>query len=131
MIEASWLRKHGYFSGFKSGQISWSNGLAEEKSRIQIEVSTDKEDCEESYVRLKYKVRKWQDENWQLLNLTNDYKSVGCNVEVIFQPLHKMNLGSIRNQTAEICSKENRCDQSNSGRSIFILLLAELPMLHL
>jgi len=39
-IETSFLKKHGYFEGWRSGTITWTHGYSETKSSVGIEVST-------------------------------------------------------------------------------------------
>ncbi len=51
-IEASFLRKHDYFVGWKSGTITWTQGWSENKSSVSIEVSTMS--GEDKYLRIYY-----------------------------------------------------------------------------
>lgn len=50
-IETSFLKKHGYFCGWKSGTITWTNGWSENKSSVGIEVSVMDN---ENYFRIHY-----------------------------------------------------------------------------
>ena len=50
-IEASFLRKHGYFKdSWRSGAINWTNGWSGNKSSVGINVSTG----DEKYLRIYY-----------------------------------------------------------------------------
>jgi hypothetical protein len=50
-IETSFLRKHGFFNGWRSDTITWTNGYSGNKSSVGIEVSTlDNDD----YLRIHY-----------------------------------------------------------------------------
>jgi len=57
-IAASWLNKHGYFSGFKSGGIEWKNSMGEVKSSIGLLVATGNQDSESNYVEFNYTITK-------------------------------------------------------------------------
>lgn len=50
-IETSFLKKHGYFKGWRSGTITWTQGWSENKSSVGIEVSTMND---ENYLRIHY-----------------------------------------------------------------------------
>ncbi|MFC1794914.1 hypothetical protein ACFL3Q_15165 [Planctomycetota bacterium] len=50
-VSISFLRKHDYFCGYRSGGIAWKNGFGEETSSIGIVVSTMDSD---DYVRFQY-----------------------------------------------------------------------------
>ena len=50
-ISTSFLYKHDYFVGWKSGTITWTYGWAENKSSVGIEVSTMND---ENYLRIHY-----------------------------------------------------------------------------
>jgi hypothetical protein len=50
-VETSFLRKHGYFCGWKSGTITWTHGWSDEKSSVGIEVCTMND---ENYLRIHY-----------------------------------------------------------------------------
>jgi len=50
-IETSFLKKHGYFRGWRSGTITWTNGYSGNKSDVGIEVSTLNDD---DYLRIHY-----------------------------------------------------------------------------
>lgn len=50
-IETSFLKKHGYFCGWKSGTITWTNEWSENKSSVGIEVSVMDN---ENYFRIHY-----------------------------------------------------------------------------
>ena len=50
-IETSFLKKHGYFCGWKSGTITWTSGWSENKSSVGIEVSVMNN---ENYLRIHY-----------------------------------------------------------------------------
>lgn len=50
-IETSFLKKHGYFHGWRSGTITWTRGWDEHKSSVGIEVSTMND---ENYLRIHY-----------------------------------------------------------------------------
>ena len=54
-VSISFLRKHGYFCGYRSGGISWKNSCGEETSSIGIVVSTLDGD---NYVRFQYTTTK-------------------------------------------------------------------------
>lgn len=56
-IEASFLRKHGYFKGWRNGTITWTSGWSGDKSSVGVEVSTlDGED----YLRIHYTQTEWR-----------------------------------------------------------------------
>lgn len=50
-IATSFLKKHSYFSDWKSGTITWTNGYSGNKSSVGIEVSTMDKD---GYLRIHY-----------------------------------------------------------------------------
>lgn len=50
-ISVFFLRKHDYFCGWKPGTITWTNGFTENKSSVDIAVSTT---AGERYLKLKY-----------------------------------------------------------------------------
>ncbi len=50
-IETHFLKKHGYFQGWRSGTLSWTNGYTGNKSSVGIEVSTWDD---ENYLRIHY-----------------------------------------------------------------------------
>lgn len=50
-IETSFLKKHGYFTGWRSGTITWTHGYSGNKSSVGIEVSTMND---ENYLRIHY-----------------------------------------------------------------------------
>jgi hypothetical protein len=50
-IETSFLKKHDYFVGWRSGAITWTNGFTGNKSSVGIEVSTTDGD---GYLRIHY-----------------------------------------------------------------------------
>ena len=50
-MEVSWLNRHGYFCGFKSGLIEWKNAFGDVISSISIQVSVDEEHFGGKYVR--------------------------------------------------------------------------------
>lgn len=50
-IKASFLRKHEYFCGWRSGTITWTHGWSENKSSVGIEVSVMNG---ENYLRIHY-----------------------------------------------------------------------------
>lgn len=50
-IETSFLKKHDYFSGFRSGTITWTHGWSGSKSSVGINVLTGEE---EEYMRVYY-----------------------------------------------------------------------------
>lgn len=50
-IETSFLKKHGYFTGWKSGTITWTSGWSDNKSSVGVQVITG--DGEE-YLRIHY-----------------------------------------------------------------------------
>ncbi|MHC4556899.1 MAG: hypothetical protein ACYTFW_04460 [Planctomycetota bacterium] len=55
-VSISFLRKHDYFCGYRSGRIIWENCYGEETSSIGISVSTLNG---ENYVRFQYTITKW------------------------------------------------------------------------
>ena len=50
-IETSFLKKHGYFTGWRSGTITWTSGYNGNQSSVGIEVSTMND---ENYIRIHY-----------------------------------------------------------------------------
>ena len=50
-IKASFLRKHEYFCGWRSGTITWTSGWSEDKSSVGIEASVMNG---ENYLRIHY-----------------------------------------------------------------------------
>lgn len=50
-IETSFLKKHGYFEGWRSGTLTWTHGYSESKSSISIQTSVTQG---EGYMRLVY-----------------------------------------------------------------------------
>jgi len=54
MIDTPWLRRHGYFCGYKSGGIKWTNAAGAVISSIGIAVSVDDELLSGKYLRLTY-----------------------------------------------------------------------------
>jgi len=74
-IDVYWLNKYGYFAGFKSGGIQWSNGFSKDKSSIGIVCSVD----DSAYIKLKYT----QTDNFSGEKQSFDYKvslvSTNCN----------------------------------------------------
>ncbi len=50
-IRANFLRKHDYFCGYMSGNLTWTSGYNERKSSVRVEVSTTNGD---NYMRLVY-----------------------------------------------------------------------------
>jgi hypothetical protein len=50
-IETSFLKKHDYFTGWRSGTITWTNGWSGNKSSVGIEVCTMND---ENYLRIHY-----------------------------------------------------------------------------
>jgi len=50
-INISFLKKHKYFTGWKSGMMTWTNGYSGHKSSVSVEVSTMNGD---SYLRIHY-----------------------------------------------------------------------------
>lgn len=50
-IETSFLKKHGYFCGWKSGTITWTNNWSENKNSVGIIVSTMNGD---NHIRIHY-----------------------------------------------------------------------------
>ena len=50
-ISTSFLYKHGYFKGWRSGTITWTHGWSDTKSSVGIEVSTL---SDEDYLRIHY-----------------------------------------------------------------------------
>jgi len=50
-IETSFLKKHDYFTGWRSGTIIWTSGYGGNKSSVGIEVSTMND---ENYLRIHY-----------------------------------------------------------------------------
>lgn len=50
-ISTSFLKKHKYFTGWRSGTITWTSGWSGNKSNVGIEVSTMNED---NYLRIHY-----------------------------------------------------------------------------
>ena len=50
-VSISFLRKHDYFCGYRSGRIVWKNCYGEETSSISVTVSTMDDD---NYVRFQY-----------------------------------------------------------------------------
>ena len=56
-ISVSWLKKHDYFIGWRSGTITWTSGWDESKSSIGITVDT-----EAKTIRFVYTQTSWDDE---------------------------------------------------------------------
>lgn len=50
-IAMSFLKKHDYLCGWRSGNLTWTNSWSEEKSSVGIEVSTMNDD---HYIRIHY-----------------------------------------------------------------------------
>ncbi len=50
-IETSFLKKHDYFSGWKSGLITWTSSWSQNKNSVSVEVSTLESD---NYLRIHY-----------------------------------------------------------------------------
>lgn len=57
-VDVFWLRKHGYFCGFKRGRIVWKNALGVETDSIDIEVLVNREIVGEEYIRFIYSCTK-------------------------------------------------------------------------
>ena len=51
-IHTSFLNKHGYFNGFRTGTITWTHGWSENKSSVSIQVFTFDEDNQ--YLNIQY-----------------------------------------------------------------------------
>lgn len=50
-IETSFLKKHDYFCGYRSGTITWTNGWSGDKNSVGVSVSTG---GDEEYLRIFY-----------------------------------------------------------------------------
>ena len=50
-ISTAFLKKHGYFDGYRSGTMTWTSGWSENKSSVGLEASTMNG---ESYLRIHY-----------------------------------------------------------------------------
>lgn len=50
-IKTSFLKKHDYFRGWRSGMMTWTNGYSGQKSSVGVEVSTMNGD---EYLRIHY-----------------------------------------------------------------------------
>ena len=53
-IDITWLNRHGYFCGLKTGGIEWKNAFGKVTSSIGIQVSVDSNNPTENYIRLFY-----------------------------------------------------------------------------
>ena len=50
-ISTSFLNKHNYFKGNRSGTITWSNNYSKAENSVSIEVSSDKKYIRTSYIQ--------------------------------------------------------------------------------
>lgn len=75
-IETSFLKKHGYFTGWRSGTINWTNGWSGNKSSVGIEVCTMND---EKYIRIHYT---------QTDNSSGEKKEFNYKVPLIQTPCH-------------------------------------------
>ncbi|MFH0926828.1 MAG: hypothetical protein V1872_14555 [bacterium] len=53
-IDIPWLARYDYFCGFKTGGVEWKNSSGQVTSSIGIQVSVDKNDPQENYIRFFY-----------------------------------------------------------------------------
>lgn len=75
-IETSFLKKHGYFTGWRSGTITWTSGYDKHQSSVGIEVSTMND---ENYLRIYYT---------QTDNSTGEKKDFDYKVQLEKTPCH-------------------------------------------
>lgn len=75
-IETSFLKKHAYFTGWRSGTITWTSGYNEHKSSVSIEVSTMND---ENHLRIYYT---------QTDNSTGEKKDFDYKVQLEKTPCH-------------------------------------------
>jgi len=72
VLDSAWLKKRGYFCGYKSGRLEWKNSYEEVESSIRIVVSANQPDSFENYVQLIYTIT----DSFRGEKLRKDYKVV-------------------------------------------------------